>query len=117
MMQKKIALFAFHGDPMCFVHVLLNALDMQARGEDVALIIEGSATRLIQTLNEPDAPFAALYRQVKDAGLIHAVCQACASKRGTLDAAKEQGLPLSNEMSGHPSMGAYLEQGYQIVTF
>jgi len=116
-MQKKMALFAFNGEPMCFVHVLLNALDMQTRGYDVALIIEGSATKLIQTLAEPDAPFADLYRQVKDAGLIRAVCQACASKMGTLDAAKEQGLPLNKEMSGHPSMGAYIEHGYQIVTF
>ncbi len=116
-MQKKIALFAFNGEPMCFAHVLLNALDMQARGYDVALVIEGSATKLIKPLAEPDAPFAELYRQVKDAGLIHAVCQACASKMGTLQAAQEQGLPVKNEMSGHPSIGAYLEHGYQIITF
>ncbi|PIE36167.1 cytoplasmic protein [candidate division KSB3 bacterium] len=115
-MNKKIALFAFNGEAMCFVHVLLNALDMKERGYDIKLVIEGSATKLITTLAEPDAPFADLYQQVKQAGLIDAVCQACASKMGTREAAKAQNLPLSQEMSGHPSMAAYLEDGYEIVT-
>jgi hypothetical protein len=26
--MKKFALFVFNGDPICFIHVLLNALDM-----------------------------------------------------------------------------------------
>lgn len=34
---------------MCFVHVLLNALDMQERGYEVKVILEGSATN--QTRN------------------------------------------------------------------
>jgi hypothetical protein len=29
--MKKIALFVFNGDPMCFIHVLLNALDMEEK--------------------------------------------------------------------------------------
>ena len=28
--MKKFALFVFNGDPMCFIHVLLNVLDMKA---------------------------------------------------------------------------------------
>jgi hypothetical protein len=27
-----------------------------------------------------------------------------------------QGLPISAEMSGHPSLAKYLEAGYQIIT-
>ena len=117
MIQKKIALFAFQGEAMCFVHVLLNALDLQARGAEVKLIIEGSATKLIKTLAEPDAPFADLYAKVKAAGLIDAVCHACAAKMGTLADAQAQNLPLNKEMSGHPSMGRYIEAGYDILTF
>jgi len=37
--KKKIALFAFNGKAMCFVHVLLNALDMNEKGYDVKVII------------------------------------------------------------------------------
>ncbi len=116
-MEKKVALFAFNGDPMCFVHVLLNALDMQARGYDVKLVIEGSATKLIKTLMEPGAMFGELYQKVKQAGLIDAVCQACSAKMGTLQDAEAQGLPLNREMSGHPSMGRYRDEGYEIITF
>ena len=32
--MKKIALFVFNGDPMCFIHVLLNALDMKQKEYD-----------------------------------------------------------------------------------
>ena len=36
--MKKVALFAFNGELMCFVHVLLNALDMKEKGyEDMVL--------------------------------------------------------------------------------
>jgi len=30
--MKKVAMFVFNGDPICFIHVLLNALDMKAKG-------------------------------------------------------------------------------------
>jgi hypothetical protein len=66
---------------------------------------------------DPDVPFADLYIQVKDAGLIDCVCRACATKMDSLKEAETQQLPLCREMSGHPSMASYLEQGYQIITF
>jgi len=31
-MDKKVAIFAFHGEMMCFAHALLNALDMKEKG-------------------------------------------------------------------------------------
>ncbi len=37
----KFALFVFNGDPMCFIHVLLNALDMADKQAEVKVIIEG----------------------------------------------------------------------------
>ena len=43
--MEKVALFAFKGEPMCFIHVLLNALDMSKRGYEVKIVIEGAATR------------------------------------------------------------------------
>ncbi len=42
-----IALFAFNGEPMCFLHVLLNALDMKARGFGVKLVLEGASVKLV----------------------------------------------------------------------
>jgi len=114
----KVALFAFNGEPMCFVHVLLNALDLKERGAEVALVVEGSATKLVKVLHEDSsAPFAGLYKRVKDAGLISGVCKACATKMGSQASAEEQGLDLVGEMSGHPSVGEYLEKGFSVLTF
>lgn len=116
-MAKKVVLVAFDGDAMCFVHVLLNALDMKKKGYDVKVVIEGSATVLVNDLNKEGAQFAPFYAQVKQLGLIDCVCMACATKLGALEGVKAQGLPLNNEMTGHPSLATYIDDGYQVITF
>lgn len=115
--MEKTALFAFNGDPVCFIHVLLNALDLNKQGHQVAVVLEGASTGLIPDLASGNSPLAKLYQQVKEQDLIHAVCKACAQKTGGLEAAKAEGLPLGEDMSGHPSMGAYLADGFRIITF
>jgi hypothetical protein len=116
-MSEKIVLAAFNGDPMCFVHVLLNALDMNEKGYDVKVVVEGSATRTVNELNDPDKPFGKLYLEVRGKGLIDCVCQACAAKMGALDGVKSQNLPLCGDMKGHPGFAKYIEQDYQVITF
>jgi hypothetical protein len=115
--MKKVALFAFNGDPVCFVHVLLNALDMDEKGMEVRLIIEGSAVTMVETLSDPEAPLHSLYEKVKERNLIDCVCKACGMKFGVADSAEAQGLPLKGDMSGHPAMTQYLDQGCEIITF
>ena len=63
--MKKIALFAFNGELMCFVHVLLNAIDMNDRRYEVKIIIEGSATKLVPELAQPENPMHRLYEKAK----------------------------------------------------
>ena len=117
-MEKKFCLFAFNGDPMCFVHVLLNALDMHSKGYTVAVVIEGSATKLIKTFYENEtALHRKLYLKLKENKLITAVCRACAATMGVLDAVKAEELPIAGDMQGHPSMSKYIEGGYTILTF
>lgn len=115
--MSKTALFVFNGDPMCFIHVLLNALDMNARGVECLVIVEGAATKLIPALAAETHPLHALWEKTKAAGLVHGVCKACSRKMGALDAAKAQGLALLDEMNGHPAMARYREEGYEIITF
>ena len=55
--MKKVALFVFNGDPMCFIHVLLNALDMHAKGYKTAVVVEGAATRLWQGVWAREEPW------------------------------------------------------------
>ena len=115
--MKKFALFVFNGDPMCFIHVLLNALDMQDKGHEAKIIIEGSSVKLIPDLVKPDFPLNGLWKKCIDAGLVAGVCKACSAKLGTLDAAKEQKLTLLDSMSGHPGIAAYRDEGYEVITF
>ena len=114
----KVALFAFVGEPMCFVHVLLNAIDLTDRGHEAKIIIEGSATKLVKEFHDnPEMPFANLYEKAKTSGLIEGVCKACAAKMGSKDSAEAQELALLGDMNGHPSVAKYLEEGYQVLTF
>jgi len=116
--QQKVSIWAFRGDPMCIVHVFLNALDMHKLGYDINIVFEGEATKLIKTYHDEKekAPYYALYMEVKEKGLIDAVCRACATKMGAIKEAEAEGLPLVGSMSGHPPMSKYTELGFQILT-
>jgi len=115
--MKRIVLFAFNGDPVCFIHVLLNALDMNEKGYIIKIIIEGAATQLIKPLAQPDNPLHSHWEKAKELHLIEGVCKSCASKMGTLQEAESQGLPLLDDMSGHPGMGRFMDAGFDIITF
>ena len=115
--MQKNALFVFNGDPMCFIHVLLNALDMKSKGHDVRIIIEGAATQLLPGLNRSDHPLHGLWEKVKGQGLVEGACKACSQKMGTAVEAEKQGLALLADMTGHPAMATFQAQGYQIITF
>jgi hypothetical protein len=115
--MKKVALFAFNGDPLCFVHVLLNALDLSVRGNTVGIVLEGTSVKLVPELVKPDHALHPLWNKVIAANLVAGVCRACAVKLGTLDDVVAQGLPLLSEMSGHAGVAPFLEDGFEIITF
>jgi hypothetical protein len=114
---KKVALFAFNGEAMCFVHVLLNALDFHAKGYDTKIVLEGASVKLVPLLDVDGSPFKGLFAKCREAGLMAGVCLACAKKLGTFDAAEALGLPMLGDMSGHAGMEPFTEQGYEIITF
>ncbi len=115
--KEKVVLFTFDGEAMCFVHVLLNGLDMNGKGHEVKIVIEGAATALVPQVARPDHFLNALYLKTKGARLIVGACRACSAKMGVLQAVEAEGLPLLGDMSGHPSMAAYMEEGFRIITF
>ena len=115
--MAKVVLVAFQGEPMCFAHVLLNALDLTARGHEARIILEGLSTQLLAPLNQEANPFHPLYRKAKADGLVAGDCRAGATKTGSLAEAQAQGLALLDDMSGHPSLARYLEDGYTVLTF
>lgn len=111
--MRKIAIFAFKGDPMCFVHVLLNAKDMHEKGFDVKIVIEGEAVTLPKKLEESSD---ILYKEVKEKGLFHSICLACSVKLNVASYNKTTGIPLLGDMNGHVSMANFIEEGYEVIT-
>lgn len=114
--QKKV-LFAFRGDPMCFIHVLLNGIDLYERGMEGLIILEGEAVTLIPEMAAPGHLLSNLYLKAKDLGLLHGACRACSIKLKVEKEIEGQGIPFLDDMSGHPSMGRFIEKGYQVITF
>jgi len=114
---KKVVLFAFNGDKMCFIHVLLNALDMHEKGYEVKIVVEGSATKLVPEMAKEGDFLNPLYTQAKEKGLFAIVCKACSAKMKVLDAVEKEGLPVGGTLKGHPSMSEFLDNGYQLITF
>ncbi len=114
--MKKIVFFAFRGDAMCFVHVLLNALDMEGKGFGGKIVIEGEAVKLVPEMAQPGHFLNQLYVQAKEKDLIIGACRACSNKLGVADDVEGEGVPLIGSMSGHPAIAEYLEQGYTVLT-
>ena len=48
--MEKVVFFAFKGDLMCFQHILLNALDLNEKGIEAKIVIEGEAVNLMEKL-------------------------------------------------------------------
>ncbi len=115
--MKKVLLVAFQGQPMCFIHVLLNGLELQAAGHECKIIVEGEATTLIPEVIKTEHFLHGLFTQAKEAGLIEGVCRACSMKMNVLENIEETGLPLLDDMSGHPGMVKYIESGFEIINF
>lgn len=115
--MKRVMLFAFNGELMCFVHVLLNALDMNEKGYDVRIVVEGSATKLISELAREGNPMFRLYRKATAQDLFEGACRACSAKMKVSEAIEKEGLPFLDDMSGHPGMAKYLDEGYQVIAF
>ncbi|HAR94511.1 MAG TPA: cytoplasmic protein [Deltaproteobacteria bacterium] len=115
--MRKVVLFAFNGELTCFVHVLLNGLDMKERDYDVKIVIEGPATKLVPEISQDGAMFHDLYAKAKGLDIIAGACKACSAKMGALEGIRSEGITLLDDISGHPSMARYQLEGYEVITF
>lgn len=111
--MEKAVFFAFKGELLCFNHILINALDMDSKGVEAKIVMEGEAVKLIKELEESGNE---LYKKTKDKGLFDSICKACSAKFGVLEYNETVGIPVSGEAKGHPPMAEYVKDGYQIIT-
>ncbi|NLY08766.1 MAG: hypothetical protein GXZ11_02520 [Tissierellia bacterium] len=112
-MDKKYLLYAMQGEKMCFQHVLLNALDLEADGYEVKVVFEGASVKLPPMLAQ-DNP---LYKKALEKGIIAGVCKACANSMGVLDEIIKLNLPLLDDMHGHAGVKPFVKNGYEVLVF
>ena len=115
--MTKTIFFAFRGDPLCFIHVLLNSQDMATKGMEGKIILEGEAVKLIPQRAEKDHFLHKLYLETKELGLIVGACKACSHKLEVDKEVEAEGIELIGDMVGHPAMADYIQDGYTVLTF
>lgn len=115
--MEKTVFFAFRDHPLCFIHVLLNSLDLADKGMGGTIVLEGESITLVPVMADPDHFLHPLYRRAKERGLFVGACRACSAKLHMTEAVEREGIPLIGEMSGHPAMSEYINQGYRLLTF
>ena len=111
--MSKVLFYAMSGEKLCFLHVLMNAVDLAGKGNEVKVIFEGKSVVLAPQLDEEKNP---LFQKARDAGLIAGVCRACAKQFGVDEKAEAIGLTLINDMMGHAGMASYVADGYQVIS-
>jgi len=114
--MTKVVFFAFRSEPICFMHAMLNALDLEDKGMWGEIVFEGKSTLLIPLIAQPDHFLNPLYEQAKSQGMFYGACQACAQKMEAAEIAESENIPLIGDMSGHPPMSDFIKQGYTIIT-
>lgn len=113
-MQSKVAFFVLSRDLGALIHILRNAKDLHAAGSDVKIIIEDKAPALLFELADATRPAAALFEELVRGGVVM-VCRTCTSKNEALSIAEEMKIPLVDDLDGHVSMRAFIENGYTII--
>ncbi len=111
--MSKVLFYAMRGEKMCFLHVLMNAVDLAGKGHEVKVIFEGKSVALAPQLADEKNP---LYLKAREAGVIAGVCRACAMQFEVAAEVERVGLPLLSDMMGHAGMAPYAAEGYQIIS-
>ncbi len=112
--MKKYLIYAMQGEEMCFMHVLMNALDLNQAGHEVKIIFEGASVKLAPVLERKKH---VLYVQAKEKDLIAGVCKACSSSLSVMEEVEKTGLPLLDDMNGHAGIRPFVEEGYEVIVF
>lgn len=115
--MNKVVFFTFRDNPLCFIHVLLNALDMAKRGMEGKIVLEGESVKLVALMADTTHFLHPLYTKAKEQGLILGACKACSNKLQATEAVTSEGIPLIGELAGHPAMADFIAQGYTVLPF
>jgi hypothetical protein len=111
--MKKILFYGMTGEKMCFMHILMNALQLREAGYEVRVIFEGASVKLPGLFETEQNP---LYLKAKEAGIIKGICLACSKVMDVLEANQGTGLAMLSDMNNHAGMKEELENGFEVVS-
>jgi hypothetical protein len=101
-------------------NAMFLAYELKEKGEEVALIFQGTGTRWPAELAKAEHPAHGLYESIKDT--VDGVCGGCADVFGATQDARKTGLKLDYEKAipGTPGVldiSHYIGRGYSLVNF
>jgi hypothetical protein len=101
-------------------NALAAAYDFKQNGEEVSVMFNGTGTRWIAELNNPEHPVFALFEAVKDT--IAGVSCGCADVFGSAEEVEASGYDYLTEnlvpgTRGLPSLHKLSKEGYNIISF
>ncbi len=110
--MNRYLFYAMRAEKMCFLHVLMNAIDLAEAGHEVRVVFEGEACKLPPQLDEEKNK---LFLKAGELGLIAGACRVCSVMMKTLEA-NEKLMPLLDDMNGHAGMKPFIAQGYVVIS-
>ena len=101
-------------------NALALASECKQKGDEVAVVFNGTGTRWPAELTKPSHPANALYNSVRD--VVQGVSCGCAEVFGVMDAVESCGVPLKKDYAlagtaGLLSLRRYVADGWSIVVF
>jgi DsrE/DsrF-like family len=101
-------------------NAMFLTLELKEKGQEVAMIFQGTGARWPAEVIKHDHPAHALYHAVADK--VAGVCGGCADVFGATEAATATGLPLVRDRqipgtTGILDLSRYLDDGYRLVPF
>ncbi len=121
-MQRKLLFLLFAEDTCRQRHAFMYALDLNKKGYDTKIVLEGAATKCLSELSNTDSTFAKLFAEAKKRNMLAGICSTAAQGcgvpgRAVLDIAKDEGLTALADLDGHAGIEPFVRDGYEIVVF
>jgi hypothetical protein len=97
------------------LHALLYGLELQNTGIPAKIVFDGAGTVWLREFSNPEHKYHSVFRRALEAGLLDAACAHCANAFHVIEAVQALGVPLVDAAEGHPSLAAYLRDGWTPV--
>lgn len=100
------------------VNALQYALRLDAHGHEVAVFLDGPATKWPGELTSmADHPLREYYDEARNRGLLAGACGFCADRYGAAETCLDEGIQLHGGPEEHgPDVGRLASDGYRFLT-